>query len=259
MKSHTDLDLAIQEAQRTDRPILSLALLGRLDEALSCANSRFFKLTLYPDPQIARRMNERFVLHWASVRPVPKVTIDFGDGRVVERTVTGNSAHLVLDPRGAVVEAIPGLYAPRAFGVALDRAARAPSEPAAFLAYHRACRERIDAARLDRPGAAVELSAESQRLLRERLPTAREAGALARTKLRVEDPLLGLLTTLGASIAEDSWLNEHQLHRRIHQAFIDREAPRDREGFVDWLYRTVFLMPLDDPWLGLRSDPLAEL
>src|SRR5262245_60373800 len=74
----TDLDRAIAEARRTHRPILSLRLLGRLDEELSCANSRFFRKLLYPDATINRILREQFVLHWQSVRPVPKVTIDFG-------------------------------------------------------------------------------------------------------------------------------------------------------------------------------------
>src|SRR5689334_14281127 len=93
----TDLDAAIAEAQRTKRPILSLRLLGRLDEELSCANSRFFRKLLYPHPAINRVLRDRFVLHWHSVRPVPRVTIDFGDGRRLVRTLTGNSVHLVLD------------------------------------------------------------------------------------------------------------------------------------------------------------------
>src|SRR6187551_2404363 len=100
----TDLDRALAQARRDRKPILSLRLLGRLDEELSCANSRFFRKSLYPDPQINRMLREQFVLHWESVRPVPLVTIDFGDGRRVVRTLTGNSAHLVLDWRGRPVD-----------------------------------------------------------------------------------------------------------------------------------------------------------
>ena len=33
------------EAQRTNRPILSLRLLGNLTDDFSCANSRFFRVT----------------------------------------------------------------------------------------------------------------------------------------------------------------------------------------------------------------------
>src|SRR5690348_10020685 len=54
----TDLDRAIAEARRTHRPILSLRLLGRLDEELSCANSRFFRKLLYPEPRINRLLRE---------------------------------------------------------------------------------------------------------------------------------------------------------------------------------------------------------
>src|SRR5579863_8459675 len=118
----TDLDAAIAEARRTRRPILSLRLLGRLDEELSCANSRFFRKLLYPQPRINERLREDFVLHWQSVRPVPRVTIDFGRGRVVERTLTGNSVHLVLDSYGRPVDALPGLVAPDVF---LDQLAQA--------------------------------------------------------------------------------------------------------------------------------------
>ena len=111
----TDLDAALAEARRTRRPILSLRLLGRLDEELSCANSRFFRRLLYPEPRINRLLRERFVLHWQTVRPVPKVTIDFGDGRRVQRTLTGNSLHVILDGHGRPIDALPGLFSPDVF------------------------------------------------------------------------------------------------------------------------------------------------
>ena len=60
-------------------------------------------------------LRERFVLHWQSERPAPVVTIDFGDGRKLERTITGNSIHYVLDSSGLPIEAFPGLYGPQAF------------------------------------------------------------------------------------------------------------------------------------------------
>src|SRR5262245_2433979 len=40
---YTDLDEAKRAARASGRPILSLRLLGRLDDELSCANSRFFR------------------------------------------------------------------------------------------------------------------------------------------------------------------------------------------------------------------------
>src|SRR5207248_5840244 len=110
-------------AQESGKPILSLRLLGTLDTEFSCANSRFFRTVLYPDPAVGKYLRENFVLHWQSHRPVPKLTIDFGDGRKIERTITGNSVHYVLAPDGRVVDVIPGLYGPAAFLRALNDAA----------------------------------------------------------------------------------------------------------------------------------------
>lgn len=119
---HTNLEAAKAQALREDKPILSLRLLGRLDEELSCANSRFFRATLYPNEQVNEILRRDFVLHWETVRPVPKVTIDFGDGRTLERTLIGNSIHYVLDAKGRPVDGIPGLHGAKAFAGLITRA-----------------------------------------------------------------------------------------------------------------------------------------
>lgn len=78
---YTDLAAAQAEAKRRQKPILALRMLGRLDEDLSCANSRFFRTALYPDARVAKLLRDEFVLLWTSERDVPRVTIDYGDGR----------------------------------------------------------------------------------------------------------------------------------------------------------------------------------
>lgn len=129
---YTDLEEARKKARAEGKPILSLRLLGRLDEELSCANSRYFRTVYYKNREINELLRDRFVLHWRSVRPVPKVTIDFGDGNRLERTLTGNSIHYVLDSRGRLVDALPGLSGPGAFLTTLQRLAWA-AETAARL------------------------------------------------------------------------------------------------------------------------------
>jgi hypothetical protein len=151
---HTDLEKAKAAARAAGKPILSLRLLGKLDEELSCANSRFFRITLYANEQVSKLLRERFILHWQSVRPVPKVTIDFGDGRKLERTLTGNSIHYVLDSDARPVDALPGLYGPGAFLRELARAealasqchaAKTAEERAALLRrYHSARIKELD-------------------------------------------------------------------------------------------------------------------
>ena len=112
---HTDLEKAKAEAVRSGRPILSLRLLGKLTDELSCANSRFFRTVLYPNKEVSKLLREQFVLHWSSERPVPVTTIDFGDGRKIQTTFTGNSVHYIFDSSGRVLDALPGLYTPGMF------------------------------------------------------------------------------------------------------------------------------------------------
>jgi hypothetical protein len=147
---HTELATAQQAAHRTGKPILSLRMLGRLDEDLSCANSRFFRTMLYADRALSTYLRDHFVLLWTSVRPVPRVTIDFGDGRRLERTVTGNSGHHVLDADGRPVDVLPGLYAPTVFQAELERARVVALELANLDDSRRAARlQRFHRDRLD--------------------------------------------------------------------------------------------------------------
>jgi hypothetical protein len=129
---YTDLSAARAAAQAAGKPILSLRLLGRLDEEFSCANSRFFRTVLYADPAISRLLRERFILHWQSVRPVPRITIDMGDGRSLSGTITGNSIHYVLDSRGRLLDALPGLIGPAAFLRDLNDLDRVAQKAAGF-------------------------------------------------------------------------------------------------------------------------------
>lgn len=112
---YADLDQAKLAAAESDRPILSLRMLGKLTDEFSCANSRYFRTALYANKEVSDYLRDNFILHWQSVRPVPRVTVDFGDGRKLERTITGNSAHYILDAAGQPLDALPGLYGPKAF------------------------------------------------------------------------------------------------------------------------------------------------
>ena len=112
---HTDWESATEAAKREGKPILSLRMLGRLTDELSCANSRFFRTALYPNTAISKLMREHYVLHWSSERAVPVLTVDFGDGRVMKRTVTGNSIHYLMSANGKVVDALPGMVSPQTF------------------------------------------------------------------------------------------------------------------------------------------------
>jgi hypothetical protein len=149
---HTDLEAAKVVAKATGKRILSLRLLGNLNEDFSCANSRFFRTALYANKEVSAYLRQNYVLHWKSVRPVPKLTIDMGDGRKIERTITGNSIHYVLNADGVVLDAVPGLYGPSTFVNTLrksdDLAKFAVSESSGrewlgYSEYHRNAAEAI--------------------------------------------------------------------------------------------------------------------
>jgi hypothetical protein len=286
---YTDLEKAKAVAAQSGKPILSLRMLGNLTDEFSCANSRFFRTTLYANRKIADQLGSRFVLHWKSVRPVPRVTIDFGDGRKLERTLTGNSAHYALAADGTPLDVLPGLYGPRQFLAWLTDVERLhrdvqsiepANREARLRAYHAersaelTRRWQTDLAAVDddagnpkRPGRAipdelwhkiallerhrVELDEASRRVIRRENPGAARAGALSVTKAVVEDPILRLVRTLQATIALDSVRNEYTLHRQAHEWFAAGNAPDDVERLNDRVYAELFLTPASDPWLGL--------
>lgn len=149
---YTDLEEAKRVAHAADKPILSLRLLGNLNEEFSCANSRLFRSLLYSNTEVSNYLRENYILHWKSVRPAPRITIDFGDGRKIERTITGNSIHYLLDDDGQIIDALPGLYSPKAFMIYLTQARQVNNaiggkarsvQDLALMRYRKLCFDRI--------------------------------------------------------------------------------------------------------------------
>ncbi len=218
---HTDLETAKAKAAKSGKPILSLRMLGNLDQELSCANSRFFRVALYPNIEVSNYLRDHYVLHWESVRPVPKVTIDYGDGRKLQRTLTGNSIHYILNANGQPLDALPGLYGPQAFLSHLKQAEALnhsmsklkPAEPSrelrlpmltkedALKNYHQSrltatqnqWRSDLEKVGIDKLPALAPLPLSR--------PSAIDAGRLAMTKAVVETPLLS--PTLGLAATAD--------------------------------------------------------
>ena len=200
---------------QSGRPILSLHLLGRLDEELSCANSRFFRTLLYSDDRDRRPiLRDQYVLHWHSVRDVPRITIDIGDGRNIRQTITGNSAHYLLDADGNALDVLPGLYSPAAFREQLQR----------WLTLYQALAGTAGERRADilaryRRDASKDVTGEWTRLRvaagipklppvrRVPSPTAQEAAVRANSKMYVEAPVLARLDLGGSlrTLRPDEW------------------------------------------------------
>jgi len=224
---YTDLGEAKAAARRAGKPILSLRLLGNLNEEFSCANSRFFRTILYSNAAISQILHERFVLHWKSVRPAPHVTIDFGDGRKLERTLTGNSIHYILDTEGHPIEALPGLYGPDAFLRAILatqkvfaklKEAGGANPGQGLLSYRRERIQRLNASWLTDIEKTGGKAPEGLSVIRraDGTPEALQIAQLALVKALTETTMLRALTgaseSLGKITDEPAWRKIAQLH-----------------------------------------------
>lgn len=247
---YTDFERAKSAAKESGKPILSLRLLGNLNEELSCANSRFFRTVLYSNAEISRTLRERFILHWKSVRPAPRITIDYGDGRKFESTITGNSIHYILDAEGHVFDALPGLYGPQAFLRELTRAEtvaqkfipqKSAQDWGSLVAFHDA---RIDAIAKEWAENAEKVGVkvppiEARSADDKHPPSARAAARMAVTKAVTEIGSINALTRdalmLQQATNDEAWLKIALLHvedARLDEAsrsLIRRQNPNLRE------------------------------
>lgn len=105
-----ELEPALAKSREEGKPVLFLSMFGRLDEEMPCANARTLRATLFADPEFQRLAREEVVLAWEMVRPVPKATIDLGNGEKIVRTLRGNAVLYLLDGAGRVLDAYPGVY-----------------------------------------------------------------------------------------------------------------------------------------------------
>jgi hypothetical protein len=70
---------------------------------------------LFSSDAVAATINNLFEPVWISVRDVPLVTIDFGNGSKIVRTLNGNVATYALKADGTVLDILPGIYQPDAY------------------------------------------------------------------------------------------------------------------------------------------------
>ena len=225
---------------------------------------------LLSDPDVVRFVNENFVPCWQMVRPVPQVTIDFGDGRKLKRTLGGNTVIEICLPDGRVVDAFPGLYTPEDFlseaTQSLELAQKLGAGPAGpataeqVAAWHRA---RLAAAATARIPVSVEKALVESPLLRAlrmkpgTQPStdllAREFGRYPAVVAEGEDPQAAL-ARLGQHVEDIS--KQPSTVEQLRQRFLTlpeerRSTPEqlgemalrlDSRTNVDWLRPAVHLL-----------------
>jgi hypothetical protein len=197
---------------------------------------------LFADKTVQDFVREHFVAAWESVRPVPIVSIDFGNGHSLQRTLNGNVATYVCAPDGQVIDVIPGLCDAETYvnslREALELLERTHGDSGALAQWH------VQAAVIARDAAArAALGPE---------PTARR---LDISKALVEDPLKIAMRRDKELVAEDGRRNLLWRRPIVHD-LLSRPGLRPRD-ITRSLYFSALHVDLDDPWLGLNGGPFG--
>lgn len=218
---------------------------------------------LFSNESIAEFINSSFESAWESVRPVPIVRIDFGDGNVITRTLHGNIATYVCSSDGMVLDVLPGIYTPAAYRNALNQ----------LRILARNVRQKPDDARLAYLRGYHQRQAEALRTGRDAQTLATEAAAVPVGKRVIERPVETLLKTKGVAdsvvlhapedlaqwqaLVEDTRLNEKTRRQLIHERLQSTGLVRP-DAISRWLYKEVLHADLDDPYLGLGQSLFAS-
>jgi hypothetical protein len=228
---------------------------------------------LFSSADIAGYVSAGFEPVWVSVRPVPMVTIDFGNGHKITRTLHGNIATSVCDADGKVLDILPGIYRPDEYRKQLEQFALLyryvrstgfdTQSNTVAKSYHKCQLERLKA---DQPVDVLVYNAVADfGKARIENPIKLLASADA-DKVMQRDPVTGAIRVPGSNppdtqpkpvgvagwkeLAADTRINETIRRRQIHE-HLAATGPVPVDGVVKWLYKDVLHADLDDPMLGL--------
>jgi hypothetical protein len=218
---------------------------------------------LFSKDSVADFVNRNFEPAWVSVRPVPVVRIDFGDGHVLTRTLHGNILTSVCDADGRVLDALPGIYMPDAYVDRLNQLQLLSKYVAKLPAG-----DRGDWLRGWHERQAASLKKDETP---EQFAERRKTPPI--TKRLIETPVELVLLPAGSppeklppakadakadpadpagwkELAEDTKVNETTRRRQIHE-LLAAAGPVAPEKVTRPIYKDVLHADLDDPYLGL--------
>ncbi len=190
---------------------------------------------------------------WESLRKVPKVTIDFGDGKPVTRTANGDIATYFCTPDGHVISVLPGINTPETFmedamaaKILFDRSygsnsylERIVKEHYEWLLEGKQAVEhlkRIVSLELTKSKKWIETPIkEAVKKLFEDLKS-----STITSKETLEEKL----------IKEDTELNKTVKKPKIYSMLLKKLLPKPKDIYKE-IYKEALKCDLDDPYLGL--------
>ena len=224
---------------------------------------------LFSSTELAQFISANFEPAWESVRPVPIVRIDFGNGTVLTRTLNGNIATYLCDTEGRTLDVLPGIYAPDAYRKQLEQFSllhryvlqEKPEARAAVLKdYHdrqaAALKENRAPGLLAAVGFISKSRIEKPIKLLASGTSARPFPQLEPAAPKPEDPTKKLTAADEVAgwkeLTEDTRLNESVRRLQIH-TMLSARGPVPPSEIVKPLYKDVLHADLDDPYLGLGT------
>lgn len=232
---------------------------------------------MFSQKRVADFINESFEPVWESVRPVPIVRIDFGNGNVLTRTLHGNILTSICTSDGVLVDALPGIYREAEYLSRLDLlcgVAKNAQLVTAFTndrerldvlirAYHRGRAQAIKKfAKPDQVAAEKRVAPISKAVIEiplelVLLPTQppgmsrRGKGVETKSGLAAED------VAHWRELEEDTQLNDRTRRLQIHE-LLARTGLVNPEKVTRPIYKEVLHADLDDPYLGLGEVLFAK-
>jgi hypothetical protein len=215
---------------------------------------------LFSRDDVARLVNDNFEAVWESVRPVPLVHIDFGNGTVLTRTLHGNIATYACAADGQVLDVVAGIYTPDAYKERLTQlrllANYVDQEGAAkrtdrLVAYHNGQRAAL------KKGEPVPEFFNAAIMSKARIEGGMKAVLVAGRKkpappAPAKDP--GALTAEDLAsfqfLLQDTQANETVRRKQVHELLAGRGAVKPA-AVTKTVYKDILHADIDDPYLGL--------
>ncbi len=223
--------------------------------------------------EVIRFLSSEVVPCWESLRSVPVVTLDAGGGRVLKRTLGGNTAFFLCSPRGEVVDVYPGVLTPEDFlavvaeGMSILRAGGHEGLEQRVLNVHRLAQSDSHLPFGSVPISASKALVESPLLkglsLRSEFPAPGpslpgleltwELSKQPATSMQVIANLgLPAVPDLGRRVVDaDSQQNRTAVRRLVHQMLASTQRLHTPEELKEPVFKGILHLDLDDPWLGL--------
>ncbi len=225
---------------------------------------------LFSQKNVADFISYYFEPVWETVRPVPIVKIDFGNGKEITRTLHGNIATYVCTAEGQALDVLPGIYTPNVYLERLNQFRllalyvdqQGKEKRGVVLAdYHRVQGEALKKSEppaflmpeVRDVGKTIAIERNLKIVLAPGVKAAGEVPALKEElKLDSADDLANWKV-----LAEDTKINESVRRRQIHEllagvGLVKPEALKKR------IYKEVLNADLDDPYLGLGEVLFAN-